>query len=332
MMTASPLRVWVAGTSEYSRLLAERLFTAESIQFQGVITPEPKPVGRDQVLTASPLADWAENKNIPKILVSEKIDANVKNQINEQFSLLPCDVLLVVDFGYYVPRWLLALPTIAPINVHPSRLPAWRGSSPAQRVLFAGEPTSAVTVLKVTPEMDAGDILTQLEFDVEPTWTSQDYYDSAFGLVARQLAQILVNFAAGTLKATPQPIASPTPMAERLSKTDSYVPWSILAATAGLSHAETDFADAPQTGLLQETLKTQTVTEQAHQIERAVRAFSPWPKVWTVLPTTKGWKRLILHHAAVTNQTLQLTRVQLEGKDPSTWNEIKNNWAPQKKS
>ncbi len=157
--TSSPLGVWVAGTSEYSRLLAEWLLSAATIKVQGVITPAPKPVGRDKILTPSPVAQWADAKKLPKILVGEKIDESIKIALNEQFSLLPCDVLLVADFGYYLPKWLLALPRLAPINIHPSRLPAWRGSSPAQRVLLAGETSSAVTVLKVTPEMDAGEIL-----------------------------------------------------------------------------------------------------------------------------------------------------------------------------
>lgn len=325
-----PLKIWIAGTSEYSRLLAEWLESAPSIQIQGVITPAPKPVGRDHVLTPSPVALWADTKNLPKILVGEKIDESIKNSINEQFSYLPCDILLVADFGYYLPKWLLALPRLAPINVHPSRLPAWRGSSPAQRVLLAGETTSAVTILKVTPAMDAGDILTQLEFVVDPSWDSQAYYDSAFGLAARRLATILTEFAAGTVTPTPQPPDSPTPMAERLSKADSYVSWSLLTQLMGLSSSEQDSPDAPATGLLRDTLAAQSATAQILQLERATRAFHPWPKVWTLLPTPKGWKRMLIHQVSLDQKTnlLVLNRVQLEGKTETSWNEIKNNWQP----
>lgn len=325
-----PLKIWIAGTSEYSRLLAEWLHSAPSLQIQGVITPAPKPVGRDHSLTPSPVALWADGKNLPKILVGEKIDELIKNSINEQFSLLPCDILLVADFGYYLPKWLLALPRLAPINVHPSRLPAWRGSSPAQRVLLAGETTSAVTVLKVTPAMDAGDMLAQLEFAVDPNWNSQAYYDTAFGLAARQLATILTQFAAGELTPTPQPTDSPTPMAERLSKADSYVSWSLLAQLMGLSSKEQDSPGTPPAGLLMQTLAGQTTAEQMLQLERATRAFHPWPKVWTLLPTPKGWKRLLVRQVSVDQKTnlLVLNRVQLEGKTETSWNEIKNNWLP----
>ena len=328
--STQPLKIWIAGTSEYSRLLAEWLHSAPSMQIQGIITPAPKPVGRDHILTLSPVALWADTKNLPKILVGEKIDESIKNDINEQFSLLPCDILLVADFGYYLPKWLLALPRLAPINVHPSRLPAWRGSSPAQRVLLAGETTSAVTVLKVTPAMDAGDILAQLEFVVDPSWDSQEYYDTAFGLAARQLAKILTEFAAGTLKPVPQPADSPTPMAERLSKADSYISWSLLAKLMGLSNKELNSPDAPATGLLRETLAVQTTVEQMFQLERATRAFHPWPKVWTLLPTPKGWKRLLVRQVSLDQKTnlLVLNRVQLEGKTETSWNEIKNNWQP----
>ena len=173
------LKLWLAGSSHYSLLLAKTLLTDSRFQFQGVITPAPKPIGRQQILTPSPMAVWADQAKITKILLNEKIDTEAKTIITDQFSTSGCDVLLVVDFGYFIPEWLLKLPRIAPVNVHPSLLPRWRGSSPAQRVLLAGETNSAVSVIKVTMQLDAGEILTQLPLKVAPDWTSSDYYQAA---------------------------------------------------------------------------------------------------------------------------------------------------------
>jgi methionyl-tRNA formyltransferase len=67
--------------------------------------------------------------------------------------------LLVVDFGYLIPTWLLQLPAIAPLNIHPSELPKWRGSSPGQFALLfknLGRETTqtAVTLMVMNEGLD----------------------------------------------------------------------------------------------------------------------------------------------------------------------------------
>jgi methionyl-tRNA formyltransferase len=326
----APLSILLAGSSAYTLQLAKVLLADPRFQITGVVTPTPQPVGRQKTLTPSPVQIWAEAEKIPVLLIPEKIDQNVKKEIVEHNSKVKCDFLLVVDFGYFVPNWLLALPQIGPVNVHPSWLPRWRGSSPAQRVLLAGETESAVSVIMMTDQLDAGDLVAQLPFSVQPNWNSQAYYEFAFNLLAPQLGNILGDLAAGTVTLRAQPPDSPTPMAARLSKTDSYVPWHWLAETCGWTAQEPGEApaQAPQTGLLQDLASDMNSGERAQLFARASRAFSPWPKLWTLLPTPKGWQRLIIWQADFDEPTqkLKLIQVQIEGKQPSSWNEIKNNW------
>ncbi len=332
MMSSSttPLSVLLAGSSAYTLQLAKVLFLDPRFKITGVLTPAPQPIGRQKILTPSPVHVWAEAEGIPVILIQEKIDQNVKKLVIEQNNISQCNFLLVVDFGYFVPNWLLALPTIGPVNVHPSLLPRWRGSSPAQRVLLAGETASAVSVIMMTDKLDAGDLVAQLPFSVDPNWTSQAYYEFAFNLLAPQLGTILSDLAAGTLIPRRQPADSPTPMAARLSKADSYVPWHWIAKTCGwvANEPEETPTQAPQIGLLQDLALDMKAVERGQLFARATRAFSPWPKVWTLLPTPKGWQRLIIWQAEFdeATQKLRLVQVQIEGKQPSSWNEIKNNW------
>ena len=125
-------------------------------------------------------------------------------------------------------------------------------------------------------------------------------------------------------------------MAARLTKADSYVPWQLVCQACGWTTTDTTQmaktpavkTPAPTSGLLLAELKTLTAPkDQAILLERASRAFSPWPKLWTLLPTPRGWQRLILHQVQLdpATQRLNLIQVQLEGKIPSSWNEIKNN-------
>jgi methionyl-tRNA formyltransferase len=230
---AAPLKILVAGSTNHTLELIEALAKDTKFTITGVLTPAAKPIGRTQTLTPNPVETWAKSQQLPVISVFEKIDQTVQKNINEHKNSFGCDFLLIVDFGYFLPNWLLKIPEIAPVNVHPSKLPAWRGSSPGQRVLLAGETNSAVSVILVTAKMDQGDILTQLPVAVDQSWDAGAYYRAAFDLVAPKLAEILVEFAAGHIAPVPQPSSSPTPTAAKLTKVDSFVPWEWLVAACG---------------------------------------------------------------------------------------------------
>jgi methionyl-tRNA formyltransferase len=316
----------LAGSTTHTLQLADALATDARFAITGVLTPAAKLIGRAQTLTENPVALWAKTRNLPIISISEKIDVNVKKAINEHKDSFGCDFLLVVDFGYFIPDWLLAVPTIGPVNVHPSNLPAWRGSSPGQRVLLAGETKSAISVIMVSNKLDQGDIVAQLPFSVDPTWDSGAYYENAFNLLAPQLGEILTKLASGEITPQPQPEDSPTPVAGKLTKADSYVPWDWVIAAVGWQPATAISVPPEQPpGLLQE-LGAEIVknpSQLAALLFQASKAFSPWPKLWTIAPTTRGWQRLILHQTTITpDGKLAISTGQLEGKTPMTGSEL----------
>lgn len=305
--------VAIAGTTERTVLIAQALARHPAFKIEWVLTPTPKTVGRRQVLTPSPLAIFAKQQAIPIIMVDHKIDAKVRTQLNKA----PIDFLIVVDFGYLVPSWLLAIPKIAPINIHPSRLPRWRGSSPGQFVLLNGETSSAVSIIVMNDRLDEGPVVASLPFTVNQDWNQTAYYQHAFHLVAGELPQILEQFALSPDRAIPQPTTSPTPMARQLNKEDGYITWdTVNAACQGQS------LNHPNNSQLLSELAIST--SWPILIERACRAFHPWPILWTTVITTKGSKRLKILTCHVTEQQLVLDNVQLEGQQPATWNQIKN--------
>jgi len=290
----------IAGSTQRTAQVAQTLLNDARFQLSLVVTPAPKKVGRQQILTKNPLHQLAEENNLPLILVETKLDAEIKSKIEQASQQTPFDFFLVVDFGFLVPTWLLDLPKIAPLNIHPSKLPHWRGASPGQYVLLSGEKKSAVTLMVMNEAMDMGPVIAQLEFTVEPTWTQTEYYQHSFDLICSGLGELIEQFAKGKLTAQPQPKTSPTPTADRLTKKEAFRPWQTIK-------------------------EAMANDQQAQELEQACRAYYPWPKLWTMAPTQQGEKRLIIHRCHLDqNGQLALDQVQLEGKKITPWREVKN--------
>lgn len=342
-------QIVIAGSTHHTRLIAEAL-QAASLQIIGCITPQPKLVGRKQILTPNPLHAWADQHHIPVVLIDKKIERSLETSMHQQFgqsdTTLPfCDILLVIDFGFYVPSWLLQKARVAPLNIHPSLLPRWRGSSPGQFALLYGDNPSAVSLITVAKQMDQGAIWYQQKFEVNPDWDVAAYYHHAFTQIAADLPSVIAEITQGSRTATEQPSASPTPVARKISKLDCFVPWSVLQfAQTGNSElleqaqadlrvycltSTTDSTNKPITEppLIAQLLLDQPIEQWTTWLNRAVRAFSPWPKIWTLAPTIRGEQRLLLHQAQLDKNRLVLSLVQLEGQQPATFQQIKTSFA-----
>ncbi|PIY80657.1 MAG: hypothetical protein COY80_01625 [Candidatus Pacebacteria bacterium CG_4_10_14_0_8_um_filter_42_14] len=309
------MKIAVLGSTQYSTKCAETLIQDKSIKIEWIVTPIAKPIGKNKILTCSPLEPFANKNNIQLVNVTGKIDADLKNQIE---SLPQPDYLLVVDFGYFIPEWLLDLPKIKPLNIHPSALPKWRGSSPGQFALLFGEKTSAVTIIEMTNTFDAGPIFAQHAFSVAPDWNYRQYYDFAYDLVCANLVADIVKHSTGQAMTVTQPEISPTLTAHKLTRDDGFIPWELVVAAQNNTQSE----EVNLTDVLTKALEHHRLP--ATMIEHAIRAFSPWPQVWTLVNTAKGEKRMKLLSATIENEKLVLGSVQIEGKKAARWSEVKN--------
>lgn len=334
-------RVALAGSTKYVVQLAKLLLADDRYQITWVISPASKIVGRKSELIDNPLHCWAIEKAVPSIRITNKIDHKVKQEIERLNS--NTDILLVVDFGYFLPEWLVELPKVAPLNLHPSRLPEWRGSSPGQAVLLSGAQTSAITLMQIDKQLDHGPIIFQQPFNVESTWTQVEYYQAAFASISPKIGNLIEQFILGELSPTTQPELSPTPTARELTKADSFIPWelilSLMSKTIQIDKLETFSSQLPpfladlwkylnnppnSNNSNQGTTKA-GVSDFVAFIARAARALSPWPGLWTLVPTSKGERRLkILSIDQANTNKLVLKQVQLEGQQPALWNQIKN--------
>lgn len=337
----------IAGTTNRTQQCAQVLLESEFFEIVWILTPIAKPVGRKQIITPNPMEIFATKNQIPTVFVEKKLDSTVAETVKK---LVTPDLLLVVDFGYFVPSWLLSLPKIAPLNIHPSELPRWRGSSPGQFALLFNEKKSAVTLMVMDEKLDHGAIIHQDFFAVDPSWNQTEYYAHAFNLICAHLDTKVAQFAQNPDLITPQPNKSPTPTAHLITKEQTYVPWNIvvLACAEKNSHkielptVKSSITKANLSPLLSQALKHNG--SLALTLDRACKAFSPWPGLWTVIATPQGEKRMkILETEIVANQLstskisktstgetaeeyiLVLKTVQIEGKTPTSWENVKAN-------
>ncbi|MDQ3008056.1 MAG: hypothetical protein M3Q81_00495 [bacterium] len=306
----------VAGSTTRTAQCLAALAVDPRFSITWVLTPEPRATGRQQRITPNPVHQFAQEHSLTSIQLHSKIDAQIKEKILSPEMVQP-DFLLVVDFGYLVPEWLLALPKKAPLNLHPSLLPRWRGSSPGQFVLLWGDDTSAVTLMIMNQALDEGAILHQESFAVNPAWRQNEYYAASFKLATAFLGSKIAEFAEGKITPQPQPTATPTPIARRLNKEDSFIEWNVLQASI----------EGKQSESLSVTSELLRAANQRHQnwavtLSQACKAFYPWPGLWTVIPTNKGQLRLKILSCQAQGEQLTLDQVQLEGKTTTNWSVV----------
>jgi len=130
--------------------------------------------------------------------------------------------------------------------------------------------------------LDEGPILAQLDFQLEEDWTQIEYYETAFNLMGEKLADLISDFAEGKISAQNQAEKSPTMIARRLNKEDSFIDFeSLKKMMAADSGSEKISSKNQEKALLRNLLsEQQSRAEQINLVINASKAFSPWPALW----------------------------------------------------
>lgn len=176
-------------------------------EIMAVFTRAPKPQGRKHVLTKSPVHVWAESKHLP-------VFTNVRD-----YNFSP-DMVIVVSYGVILRDNVL---NSAPcVNIHPSDLPRYRGPSPIKTAIYNGDEKSAVCLMEITPELDAGGIYMRREFEIG----ENDTNEMVESRVAEIGAQMMTQFLAAPEKylAAPQ-VGEPT-FTRKWTGADEIIDWS----------------------------------------------------------------------------------------------------------
>lgn len=263
----------------------------------GVLCPFPKPVGRKKIVTACELELRARLHNISVF----NVDKTVLSDKSFLHTLPACDVLVVADFGYLIPGWLLSFPKYGSYNLHPSLLPRWRGATPVPFTLLFGDTSTAISIIKMNEKFDMGDVVVQEHVSIETDDTTPSLLDRCFASGAEALVKLLPLIESGKTTAIPQPKDSPVPLTRKFTKDDGFVPIEALrAAMEGVEFSEITIGLLDEYGL----------PHNAQYIDQMVRALSPWPGVWTM----KDGKRILIIKTHNNNNRISFLKIQFEGK------------------
>lgn len=190
--SVNALHVVFCGTPLFAVPALEAIAGDPAFAVDLVVTQPDRPQGRRHVVAPPPV----------KVL-AEKLGLRVwqPDNINDLLAARP-DFLIVVAYGQILSRDILSLPRIAPVNLHASLLPRWRGASPIEHAILAGDRETGVTIQAMTEELDAGPILAQQRIPIGPEDTATDLRERLALLGAELLLQ--------TLKAPLLPVPQPS--------------------------------------------------------------------------------------------------------------------------
>lgn len=222
-MTARRLRTIFLGTPEFAIPSLRALVGAADVA--AVVTQPDKPRGRGRQVEAPPVAREAAALGLP-LLQPPRLRAP---EVIEQLRALRPDVLVIAAYGKIVPRELLELPPLGPVNVHPSLLPKYRGASPIESVILHGETETGVTIMYLAMELDAGDVILQRRVPIEPDDTARTLEAKLARVGAEALVEALRLIAEGRAPRIPQD-ASQSTYAGKLEKEHGRIDWSRSAA------------------------------------------------------------------------------------------------------
>lgn len=233
------------GTEEFSAVSLRALLDAQ-IEIAAVVTKPDSAKGRSKELLPSPVKTTALAANIP-VWQPEKVA-----DISENIQKLGDTAGILVSYGKLIPDEILSLFTPGIINIHPSLLPKYRGPSPIESAILNGDSETGVSIMKLTAEMDAGPVYSQVVLPL----TSTEYVDELYKTLAQKGAEQLINELSSILDGSLQP-------------------------------TEQNDDDASYTQLLKKENGVIDWQKPAVQIEREIRAYHNWPKSRATLGETE---------------------------------------------
>ena len=233
------MKIVFFGTSQFAVPTLQNL--AENFNIGLVITKPPKPAGRGKKLTASAINIEAEKLKLP-IECVEKFDDNTLDKIKK----VNAELFIVVDFGKIIPQKIIDMPVLGTINIHPSKLPLYRGPSPIQSAILNGDKKTAISIMLIDKKMDHGPILAQKSINITESDTSETLFHKLSMESADFLIETLKRYINNEIKAKPQNHTKST-YTKIITKEDGKV----------------DF------------------NKSAKEIHNMVRAFYPWPGTYT---------------------------------------------------
>lgn len=221
-----------------------------------LVTQPERPQGRKQEIVPHPIRVLAEERGVP---VFQPQDVNAPEAIRHIAAIEP-DLFVLAAYGQILSADLLAVPRIGSLNIHASLLPYYRGAAPVNWAIYNGETETGVTIIEMSPKVDAGGILLQRRVRIGEEETAGELLERLSLVAADMIPEAVDGYVTGRLRPVPQPPGR-YPKAPKLRKEHGRLDWR----------------------------------RTAEEIVRHVRAMNPWPGcfTWVYRRSGKPFKLLV---------------------------------------
>ncbi len=273
------------GTPEFAEIILEKI-VKNGLVPQVIICNPDRPLGRKQIITAPPTKIIAQKHNIP-VWQPEKLDVHeFKNRLKN------FDFAIVAAYAKIIPKEIISIPRLGTIVVHPSLLPRWRGATPIQNTILAGDKVTGTTLILADEKVDHGPILAGKDLEIE----ENDNYETLIQKLAELSGELLIKIIPLWLEGKIRPE----------TQNEDYATYTKKFGT------EDGFVDLEK--------------DDSVLIRRKVRALNPEPGVWTKIVPENYFlirankkivgKRIKILEAEIYQGRLKLKKIQIEGEKP----------------
>ncbi|MGH7572063.1 MAG: methionyl-tRNA formyltransferase [Gemmatimonadota bacterium] len=235
------MRIVFWGSPEFAVPTLEALLESRH-EVAGVVSQPARPKGRGRAVEPTPVARRAAVAGLSVLTPAKPRGEAFLDELRR----LGADVFVVAAYGEILPLEVLESPPHGALNVHASLLPAYRGAAPVTQALLDGRGSTGTTIMRMEAGLDTGPICLQAEEPIRPDDTAGLLAGRLAAAGARLAVEALDRLESGTLTETPQDDAQAS-YAGKVDPRDARLDWRLAGA----------------------------------QLERAVRAYDPWPGAWT---------------------------------------------------
>lgn len=254
---SDPIRVVFFGTPEYAVPALRALAGDARVSVPLVVTQPDRPAGRGKVLTPPVIKLEAERLGLPVYQPATLRDPASRQPLVDAGA----DLFVVAAFGLIFGEKTLTIPRIAPVNLHASLLPSYRGASPITAAILNGDAQTGVSLMVMERGLDSGPVIATRSIPILADATTESLTPALGDVGAELLIDTLAGFVSGAITPVPQPDDGIS-LVRPLTKADGEIDW----------------------------------TQPGEQVERHIRAMWAWPRAWTRL----GDEPVQIHAGSIT--------------------------------
>ncbi|MBQ9549651.1 MAG: methionyl-tRNA formyltransferase [Lachnospiraceae bacterium] len=273
------MRIVFMGTPDFASAALKKLIESGEDVVMAVTQPDRKK-GRGKGIAISPVKECASENGIEVFQPERVKEASAVQYIRDRAP----ELIIVAAFGQILSKEILDIPKYGCINIHASILPKYRGASPIQSCIMAGEKETGVTIMRMDEGLDTGDIILQRSIPIAEDETGGSLFDKLSELGASLMIEAVSDLKEGKTEYTPQ-----------------------------------DSSKSSYTALLRKNSGRLDFSGEAVELERMIRALDPWPSAWTKYgeKTLKIWKAHVIEDN-ITGDTAKAGEIISVTKDDFT--------------